>query len=51
VLYGLAARGSAGVDAVLKTFTDELVRTMTLLRAPDIQTLQGLDSIARGSMG
>ncbi|WP_051242924.1 alpha-hydroxy acid oxidase [Azohydromonas australica] len=44
VLFGLAARGPAGVEAVLKALTDELVRTMTLLGAPslaDLRRMQG----------
>lgn len=40
VLFGLAARGAAGVDAVLKSFSDELIRTMILMGAPRLRDLQ-----------
>jgi (S)-mandelate dehydrogenase len=42
VLYGLAARGPAGVDAVLASLTAELIRTMTLLGTPRIADLRAL---------
>ena len=42
VLFGLAAGGPAGVDAVLKSLTDELVRTMTLLGTPSLADLRQL---------
>lgn len=42
VLYGLAARGSLGVDAVMKSLSDELIRTMTLLGVPSINDLRAL---------
>ncbi|MCR5867944.1 alpha-hydroxy acid oxidase [Aquincola sp. J276] len=45
LLYGLAARGEAGVDAVLKLFADEFMRTMALLGASSIADLRG-DSLA-----
>lgn len=42
VLFGLAARGPAGVKAVLQSLADELVRTMTLLGTPRIADLPQL---------
>lgn len=39
LLYGLAAQGAAGIDAVMKQFSDELVRTMILLGASRIADL------------
>jgi (S)-mandelate dehydrogenase len=42
VLFALAARGSAGVEAVLKSLSDELVRTMTLLGTPRLADLRQL---------
>ena len=38
-LYALAAGGEAGVDRCLSLFKDDLVRTMTLLGAPDLAAL------------
>ena len=42
VLYGLAARGAAGVDRVLGLLTEELIRTMTLLGTPRVADLRSL---------
>jgi isopentenyl diphosphate isomerase/L-lactate dehydrogenase-like FMN-dependent dehydrogenase len=39
LLYGLAARGEAGVDAVFDMFRADLQRTMTLLGAPQVDAL------------
>lgn len=39
LVYGLAARGEAGVDAVLELFSEELMRTMALLGASRIADL------------
>ena len=39
LLYGLAARGEAGVDAVLKLIGDDLLRTMALLGARSVDEL------------
>lgn len=36
LLYGLTVRGEAGVDAVLKLFGDDLLRTMMLLGARNV---------------
>ena len=49
VLYGLAARGPASVDAVMTSFTDELVRTMTLLGTARIADLRELEQ-SRGAV-
>lgn len=38
-LYGLAARGEAGVARTLRILRDELERTLALAGVPDIQTL------------
>jgi (S)-mandelate dehydrogenase len=42
VLFGLAAGGPAGVQTVLKSLADELVRTMTLLGTPCLADLRRL---------
>jgi len=42
VLFGLAARGAEGVDAVLKSLGDELIRAMVLAGAPSVADLQRL---------
>jgi (S)-mandelate dehydrogenase len=42
MLFGMAARGPVGVEAVLKSLADELVRTMTLLGAPCLADLRQL---------
>jgi (S)-mandelate dehydrogenase len=42
VLYAMAARGHAGVEAVLACLTDELVRAMTLAGTPAIDDLRAL---------
>lgn len=39
LLYGLAAQGAAGIDALMNQFRDELVRTMILLGASRIADL------------
>jgi (S)-mandelate dehydrogenase len=39
LLYGLAARGEAGVDAVFDMFRADLQRTMALLGAPTVDAL------------
>ncbi|MBR8158468.1 alpha-hydroxy-acid oxidizing protein [Burkholderia cenocepacia] len=36
-LYGLAAKGSEGVDAVLEIFRDEMDRTLAQIGCPDIE--------------
>lgn len=46
-LYGLAARGGAGVAHVLSLLCDEIVTTMTLLGSPGIDTLHERISGAR----
>lgn len=40
LLYGLATGGQAGVEAVLKLFSDDLVRTMILLGASCVSDLR-----------
>lgn len=42
VLYGLAVDGDAGVSNVLQLLSRELIRTMTLLGASDVQKLREL---------
>lgn len=44
LLYGLAARGEAGVDAVFDMFRADLQRTMALLGAPRVDAL-GLEPL------
>jgi L-lactate dehydrogenase (cytochrome) len=39
-LYGLAAAGEAGVDRVLDWFRADIIRTLTLLGAPDFASLE-----------
>jgi (S)-mandelate dehydrogenase len=41
LLYGLAARGEAGVDAVFDMFRADLQRTMALLGVPTVDALGG----------
>jgi len=42
LLYGLAAGGQAGVESVLKQFSDDFMRTMILLGASRVSDLRGM---------
>jgi L-lactate dehydrogenase (cytochrome) len=46
-LYGLAAGGEAGVDAVLETLAGEVRRTMALVGRPDIASLCNSGAVRR----
>ena len=50
VLYGLAIDGQAGVEAVLRGYTDELARAMALCGARTVAELTD-DLVARRALG